>query len=90
MKRHVGLPVRLTVIWLLLLAATALSWGLGIGALVHATRVAGTAIVVVAFFKIRLIMLEFMEIRHAPLFMRIGCEAWVLAICGGIVFLYLS
>jgi hypothetical protein len=78
------------VIWLLLLAATALSWGLGVTAIVHATRVAGTAIIVVAFLKIRLIMLEFMEMRHAPIFMRIGCESWVIAICGGIVFLYLG
>lgn len=80
-------PKRLTSVWLLLLGATALSWGFGHGAMFVTPLNAGTAIVLIAFLKIRLVMLEFMEIRHAPALMRIACEAWVLGICAGVVVL---
>lgn len=80
-------PKRLTLVWLLLLGATALSWAFGHGAMFVTPLNAGTAIVLIAFFKIRVVILEFMEIRHAPALMRIACEAWVLGICAGVVVL---
>ena len=72
---------RPTIIWLVLLAATALSWALGHAYGVPGMRYAGVYIIVIAFLKVRLVILEFMEIRHAPLPMRLAAEAWVITLC---------
>ena len=58
-----------TLVFWLLLAATALSWALssaeGSAWLVEA-RAARLAIVLLAFFKVRLVLLHFMELATAP------------------------
>jgi len=46
------------------------------------------AILVIAFIKIRYVILDFMEIRRAPLPMRIAAEIWVVAVCTATVLLY--
>ena len=81
---------RITLIWMLLVAATAASWAVGHGLGLHAARDAGIAVIVVAFVKVRLVILDFMEIRHAPLTMRIAGESWVAAICTVLILLYLK
>ncbi|RYZ61970.1 MAG: hypothetical protein EOP08_12780, partial [Proteobacteria bacterium] len=48
-------------------------------------RAATVTALVVAFFKARLIILDFMEVRHAPLPLRIFCEAWVVLVGGALV-----
>ena len=80
---------RATLIWLLLVAATAASWALGHGAGFHALRDASVGIIVVAFIKVRFVMLDFMELRRAPVPMRIAAEVWVAAICAALIVLYL-
>lgn len=82
------LRTRITLIWLLLVAATALSWEMGHGGGFDDVRHAGVAIIVVAFVKVRFVILDFMEIRNAPQFMRIICETWVVGICTMLVVLY--
>ena len=74
--------------WLSLVAATLVSWRFGRGFLIHDRREAGIAILVIAFIKIRYVILDFMEIRRAPLPMRIGAEIWVVAVCTATVLLY--
>lgn len=80
---------RVTCVWLLLVAATIVSWELGHGVGVHELRYASVAIIVVAFIKVRFVILDFMEIRNAPLPMRIAGEAWMVVICTTLVTLYL-
>lgn len=80
--------MRLIATWLALLVATAVSWAVGQGATTFPPNVAGATILIVAFIKIRLVMFEFMELRHAPMVMRIGCECWVIGVCSGLLFLY--
>jgi len=75
-------------VWLSLVAATVLSWRFGQGFLIHDRHAAGIAILVIAFIKIRYVILDFMEIRRAPLAMRIGAEIWVVAVCAALLFLY--
>lgn len=80
---------RTTVIWFLLVAATALSWEMGHGVGFNDLRHAGAAILVVAFVKVRFVILEFMEVRHAPLTLRLMGEAWSVAVCAVLVALFL-
>ncbi len=81
---------RPTLIWIILLAATALSWGVGAVFGGSAMRWAGASIIAVAFVKVRLVILEFMEIRRAPLPMRLAGEVWVLTLCATLVTLFLK
>ena len=84
------LRTRITAIWFLLVAATALSWEMGHGVGFDDVRHAGVAIIAVAFIKVRFVILDFMEIRNAPLFMRIIAEVWVVVICTTLIVMYLQ
>ncbi len=72
--------------WLVLLAATALTWYLG------ETGAAGTgaivAMLLIAFVKGRLVILDFMELRHAPRLWRILLEGWMLLVGALILLAY--
>jgi len=81
---------RITLVWFGLVAATALSWGMGHGFGFADTRHAGVTILVVAFIKVRFVILDFMEIRHAPLFLRGIAETWFVVACATLVTLYLG
>jgi Prokaryotic Cytochrome C oxidase subunit IV len=78
-----------TIIWLVLVGATVFSWLMGHGVGVHDLRQASIAILVIAFIKVRFVILDFMEIRGAPLPMRIVGEVWCLVICTVLIALYL-
>jgi len=80
-------PVR---IWLVLVAATLASWSLGSGHGLSRGATAGVAVLVVAFVKVRLVGLYFMELRSAPIPLRLAFEAWVLVVGGVLIGLYLS
>ncbi|MCV7301270.1 cytochrome C oxidase subunit IV family protein [Mycobacterium barrassiae] len=77
---NVLLRSRATLVWLLLVAATALSWGMGHDVGISDMRIAGVAIIVVAFVKVRFVVFEFMEIRGAPKWMRQVGEGWIVLI----------
>jgi hypothetical protein len=79
---------RPTIVWVVLLALTGLSWAVGHVYGGSGMRYAGVCIIVVAFLKVRLVILEFMEIRHAPLPMRLAGEVWVIALCVTLTTLY--
>ncbi|WP_313802408.1 cytochrome C oxidase subunit IV family protein [Sphingobium sp.] len=76
---------RATLIWLGLVVATCLSVELfkGLPGL-NAPYVGGMAVTAIAFLKTRFILLDFMELRHAPRPMRLFAECWWIAI-GAIV-----
>jgi len=76
MLRH-----RTTVIWLLLVFATAGSWVLG-------SENRGTALMLVAFIKVRLVGLHFMELRSAPLALRTLFEAYVVVVFTVVIVMY--
>lgn len=72
--------------WLILLAATAATWWLGeMGA---AGTGAIVAMLLIACIKGRLIALDFMELRHAPLLWRILLEGWLLLVSSLILLAY--
>ncbi|CAG4883689.1 Tetrathionate reductase subunit C [Georgfuchsia toluolica] len=72
--------------WLVLLVATGATWWLGeMGA-------AGTgailAMLAIAFIKGRLVILDFMELRGAPLMWRLLLEGWLILVGGLILLAY--
>lgn len=68
---------RLDLIWLALLAATGLTWWMGASGALTSGRFAFTAMVFfLAWLKGLGVLLEFMELRHAP-------ASWRLALLGG-------
>ena len=81
--------LRVTWLWGLLIAAIALSWafGHGLGAGVD-TRWSGTAVLVIAFLKARVVFLDFMELRPAPIALRLALEAWTIAVASTLLVLY--
>lgn len=72
--------------WLILLIATGITWYLGeVGA-------AGTgaiiAMLAIAFIKGRLVILDFMELRGAPLMWRLLLEGWLILVGSLILLAY--
>jgi len=74
---------RLTVTWSALVILTLLSFTVLQG--FQPYQLAGAAVIVVAFVKARLVGLEFMELRKAPLVLRLMFETWIVLICSTIV-----
>lgn len=79
---------RTTAIWFLLVAATLLSWEMGHGVGFQDLRHAGVAILIIAFIKVRFVVLEFMEVRHAPIVLRVLTEAWSVVVCALLVTMF--
>ena len=76
---------------MILILATGLSWqfghGFGFGDNYHYATV---AILLITFIKIRFIFLDFMELRTAPVPLRIAFESWSLVVCATLITLYWS
>jgi hypothetical protein len=81
-----GAPKRVTAVWLVLIAATLCSWEWVRGSGDH--RLASSAALLIAFVKVRLIGLEFMELRAAPFLLRLIFELWTVVACTGMLALY--
>jgi Prokaryotic Cytochrome C oxidase subunit IV len=78
---------RLAIVWLVLSAMTlAYVWLDGSAdddGVLKASTVVTVSAIVIALVKVRIIFREFMEVRHAPAFLRRLTDAWVLlmAVC---------
>ncbi|QRG07223.1 cytochrome C oxidase subunit IV family protein [Xanthobacter dioxanivorans] len=83
-------PIRATVVWLVLMILTCISlkavprfdW--------FSTPQAGVVAIIISFFKSRLIIFEFMEVKFAPLAVRRLAEAWCICVCFVLVAIYLK
>ncbi|MGQ0481841.1 MAG: cytochrome C oxidase subunit IV family protein [Pseudonocardia sp.] len=80
---------RISVVWGVLIAATLLSWWLGTGHGFDSVVTASVSILVVAFVKVRLVGLYFMELRDSPLPLRAIFEAYCLVACGVVIGMFL-
>src|ERR1700722_13997782 len=67
---------RSTVVWVVLVAATIVSWAVGSE---HGTG-STIAVLGVALFKVRYVGLDFMELRQAPLLLRGMFEVYCVAL----------
>ena len=78
---------RASVSWLILVAATLVSWAVGAE---HGTGSAVAVLVLaIAAVKVRLVGLDFMELRHAPVALRAAFECYCLGIWALLSALYL-
>jgi heme/copper-type cytochrome/quinol oxidase subunit 4 len=76
------------IVWAALMLATCAStWVLSKNSVTP--EVATVAIMLVAAVKVRLVMRHFMEVRRAPLALRLVCDGWLLAVTALIVTVYL-
>lgn len=80
---------RITALWLLLIVLTLLSLeyfrDLGHGS---DYRLGSVVVMIIAFIKVRLVGLDYMELRNAPLPLRLVFEVWVIGLCSVIITLY--
>ena len=81
-----SLKNRSDLAWIILLIGTFITWGLG------EAGAAGTwaivTMLVIAFIKGRLVILDFMELRTAPLMWRILLEGWLILVSSLILLAY--
>jgi hypothetical protein len=82
---------RTTAVWAGLSAITIVSWFLAPAH--HAEPVTAStaitaAVLMLALVKSRLIIQEFMEVRTAPLWLRLATDGWLAALFGAIVVIY--
>lgn len=78
---------RQTTVWMVLVAATVLTAVVGLEQHGGSTAV-GLLLLAVAFIKIRLVALHFMEVRDAPLPLRVLVEAYVGVTFAALVVIY--
>lgn len=64
--------------WVILIAATVLGYIVGTGTFTGFS--AGLATLMIAYLKARIVLLDFMELRHAPPTWRFLLEGWLAAL----------
>ena len=87
--RNNTLLLRISVVWLVLVIASTLSYSaealLPVG---NAARYGAVIIWGIAMFKVRLVILDFMELRTAPLPLRLINDLWVIALGATLIYLF--
>jgi apolipoprotein N-acyltransferase len=81
-----------TVVWFGLAAITLLSWWLApahSAGPVEASVPITLAVIALAAVKCRLIIRYFMEVKHAPRWLRLATDAWLLALWAAVIGIYL-
>jgi len=68
---------RLTFIWALLIGLTLASWHTGKGDAHPAAVLATALIMILTFAKVALVVMEFMEVRHAPRVLQGAMITWI-------------
>lgn len=77
-----------SVVWMVLMVATIVTtWGLAKDN--FDPKWSTAAIFVIAAIKVRMVLLHFMELKHAPTPLRLVFEAWVAVVTLGVVGVYL-
>lgn len=81
------LRTRTSLSWLILMSATLVSWAIGTE---HGTSsLAALVVLAIAAAKIRLVGLDFMELRHAPTLLRAAFEFYCIGLWTLLAGLYL-
>jgi Prokaryotic Cytochrome C oxidase subunit IV len=73
------------VVWAVLVLATLATWTLGTQHGIGSHTLASVLILLIAFIKLRLVGLYFMELREAPTVLRGLFEAYCVVVCTAVV-----
>jgi hypothetical protein len=84
------LKSRISMVWLVLIVATLTSLLLGTDHLVHETKLASVLVLLVAFIKVRFVGLYFMELRDAPMPLRLILEGYCLLVCIVLILMFVA
>ncbi|MCK9504317.1 MAG: cytochrome C oxidase subunit IV family protein [Porticoccaceae bacterium] len=78
-----------TLAWLILVGTTALGWWLGFTSHNAQNGILFTTvgILISAFLKVWIVGFQFMELKHAPRWLRHGFDAWVVVMCSVLIVL---
>jgi hypothetical protein len=88
MSRLTRTDAKLLGLWAILILITLVSLESGrLHGWAGIQRVQGPLVIILAFIKVRLILLDFMEIRHAPLALRLALEGWAGVMCAALIIL---
>jgi hypothetical protein len=85
-----AIPRRLTLVWLALLAITAVAWGLGSDHGLHRAQAITIVVIALAFVKIAGVGRWFMELREAPMLLRGIFGGYVVVVGAALIILYLT
>ncbi len=85
-----SLRIPITAVWMLLIAATGYSFWLSAGDGDRVNAPAEIGILLIAFIKVRLIIMHFMEMRKSPALMRWISDAWTTFVCFVLIVLYIT
>jgi caa(3)-type oxidase subunit IV len=80
---------RISLVWLGLIVLTLISWRVGTDG-GFTPKLATVIVLIVAFFKVRLVGLYFMELREAPIQLRMILEGYCLVVCTTLIIMYLA
>jgi heme/copper-type cytochrome/quinol oxidase subunit 4 len=82
----------LTLVWAFLTLITLASWwisqGSGVG--FHANTAVTLSVLLLAVVKVHFVMRYFMEVRHAPIWLRRITSGWLLVLCLLLCGIYLA
>jgi Prokaryotic Cytochrome C oxidase subunit IV len=81
---------RIMVVWLALIAATLVSWWLGTDHGIDDARIVSVGVLLAAFVKVRFVGMYFMELRNAPIALRLIYEGWCVVVCATVIALFLA
>jgi hypothetical protein len=69
---------RLFYVWLFLSALTILTWWLGSHGAASSGALITYGVLLIALIKTRFVIRNFMEVREAPLWLQLACDAWLV------------
>lgn len=70
---------RLAAVWTVMVAMTLLSYTASESWFGHA-KLGIASVIVLAMIKVRFVVLDFMDVRHAPLALRLILEFWIVCL----------
>jgi hypothetical protein len=79
----------ITIVWVVLIAATICSLLLGTDDVVTPVKLASVLVLVIAFIKVRFVGLYFMELRDAPVPLRLIFEGYCVVVCAALIVMFL-
>ena len=78
-----------TAVWAVLVLATIATWTLGTQHGIHTHTLASVVILLIAFIKVRLVGLYFMELKAAPVLLRAPFEVYCVVLLALLSGMYL-